>query len=54
MRRKSGIAGLLLLGISMTNLVILSHDIFKIDPRQIDHTKVILTMIDGRVVYQAH
>jgi predicted amidohydrolase YtcJ len=38
----------------LADLVILSHDIFKIDPEQIEHARVILTMIDGRVVYQAH
>ena len=36
----------------LADLVILSHDIFKIDPVEIDKAQVIMTMMDGRVVYQ--
>jgi predicted amidohydrolase YtcJ len=37
----------------LADLVILSRDIFKIDPKEIEEVKVILTMVDGRVVYEA-
>lgn len=36
----------------LADLVILSRDIFKIDPAEIDKVKVMLTMVDGRVVYE--
>ena len=36
------------------DLVILSHDIFQIAPEEIEHARIILTMIDGREVYRAH
>ena len=36
----------------VADLVMLSRDIFKIDPTQIDKTKVLLTIMDGRIVYQ--
>lgn len=36
----------------LADLVILSRDIFKIDPAEIDKVKVELTMVDGRVVYE--
>jgi predicted amidohydrolase YtcJ len=36
----------------LADIVILSHDIFKIDPKEIENVKVILTMVDGRVVYE--
>jgi predicted amidohydrolase YtcJ len=32
--------------------VLLSRDIFKIDPEEIENVKVVLTMVDGRVVYE--
>jgi predicted amidohydrolase YtcJ len=32
--------------------VLLSQDIFKIDPKEIENVKVVLTMVDGRVVYE--
>jgi len=37
----------------LADLVMLSADIFKIDPKDIEKTKVLLTIIDGRVVYEA-
>src|SRR6476661_6555479 len=36
----------------LADLVILSRDIFKIDPKEIENVKVTLTMVDGRVVYE--
>ena len=36
----------------LADLVILSKDIFKIDPKDIEKTMVVLTMMDGRVVYE--
>ena len=38
----------------LADLVILSSDIFKIDPREIENTRVVMTIIDGRVVFEAH
>ena len=35
------------------DLVILSRDIFKIDPKEIEKTKVMMTIMDGRVVYES-
>jgi len=37
----------------LADLVILSRDIFKIDPVEIEKVKVVLTIMDGRVVYEA-
>ena len=37
----------------LADLVILSQDIFKIDPVAIENVKVMLTIVDGRVVYEA-
>jgi predicted amidohydrolase YtcJ len=37
----------------LADLVILSRDIFKIDPTDIESAKVVLTIMDGRVVYEA-
>jgi len=37
----------------LADLVILSRDIFKIDPIEIEKVKVVLTLMDGRVVYEA-
>jgi predicted amidohydrolase YtcJ len=34
-------------------VVILSKDIFKIDPKEIDRVTVLMTIVDGRVVYEA-
>jgi predicted amidohydrolase YtcJ len=36
----------------LADLVLLSRDIFKIDPKDIENVKVVLTMVDGRVVYE--
>jgi predicted amidohydrolase YtcJ len=36
----------------LADLVILSRDIFKIDPKDISKTTVVLTMMDGRIVYE--
>jgi len=36
----------------LADLVILSRDIFKIDPKEIENVKVVLTMVDGKVVYE--
>ena len=37
----------------LADVVLLSRDIFKIDPNEIENATVLLTMIDGRVVYEA-
>jgi predicted amidohydrolase YtcJ len=37
----------------LADIVILSQDIFKIDPKDIENVKVVLTLVDGRVVYEA-
>ena len=37
----------------LADLVILSRDIFKIDPVEIEKARVTLTIVDGRVVYEA-
>jgi predicted amidohydrolase YtcJ len=36
----------------LADLVLLSSDIFKIDPKDIEKVKVLLTIVDGRVVYE--
>jgi predicted amidohydrolase YtcJ len=36
----------------LADVVILSRDIFKIDPKEIENVKVMLTIVDGRVVYE--
>jgi predicted amidohydrolase YtcJ len=36
----------------LADLVIVSRDIFKIDPKEIENVKVVLTMVDGKVVYE--
>ncbi|HEX5833192.1 MAG TPA: amidohydrolase, partial [Pyrinomonadaceae bacterium] len=36
----------------LADLVLLSRDIFKIDAKEIENVKVVLTMVDGRVVYE--
>ena len=33
-------------------MVVLSEDILNIDPAQIEHTKVEMTIFDGKVVYE--
>jgi len=37
----------------LADLVILSSDIFKIDPNDIEKVRVVMTIMDGRVVYDA-
>lgn len=37
----------------LADVVILSRDIFKIDPKEIETVKVVMTIMDGRVVYEA-
>ncbi|HEX8071350.1 MAG TPA: amidohydrolase [Pyrinomonadaceae bacterium] len=37
----------------LADLVILDRDIFEIDPADIEHARVTLTVMDGRVVYEA-
>lgn len=36
----------------VADIVILSRDIFKIDKNEIENTKVIMTIVDGRIVYE--
>ena len=36
----------------LADLIILSQDLFKVDPAQIGDTKVLMTMVGGKVVYQ--
>jgi predicted amidohydrolase YtcJ len=36
----------------LADLVILSRDIFKIDPNEIDKVRVVITIMDGRLVYE--
>jgi predicted amidohydrolase YtcJ len=36
----------------LADLVILSDDIFKIEPKEIEKVKVLMTIVDGRVVYE--
>ncbi|PYS73010.1 MAG: amidohydrolase [Acidobacteria bacterium] len=36
----------------LADLVILSRDIFKIDPKEIEKVTVVMTIMDGRVVYE--
>ena len=36
----------------LADLVILSRDIFKIDPKEIENVKVVMTIMDGRIVYE--
>jgi predicted amidohydrolase YtcJ len=38
----------------LADVVILTKDIFKIDPKEIQDVKVVMTIVDGRVVYEAH
>jgi len=37
----------------VADLVVISQDVFKVDPLKIAETKVLLTMVAGRVVYKA-
>jgi len=36
----------------LADLVILSRDIFNLDPAEIDKVKVVMTIMDGRVVFE--
>ena len=36
----------------LADLVILSHDIFRIDPVEIEKTRVMTTIMDGRIIYK--
>src|SRR5512135_2220671 len=36
----------------VADLIILSQDLFKIDPHQVAKTEVLLTMVGGKVVYE--
>jgi predicted amidohydrolase YtcJ len=48
---QEGVKGTITPG-KLADLVILSRDIFKIDPKEIESTKVVLTILDGRVIYE--
>ncbi|HET7205777.1 MAG TPA: amidohydrolase [Terriglobales bacterium] len=37
----------------LADLIVLSQDLFKIPPREIDKTEVMLTMVGGKVVYES-
>jgi predicted amidohydrolase YtcJ len=37
----------------LADVVMLSRDIFKIDPKEIEKVKIVLTIMDGRVVYES-
>ncbi len=37
----------------LADLVVLSHDIFDIEPMEILHARVEMTILDGRIVYQS-
>ena len=37
----------------LADLVMLHDDIFTIEPREIEKVKVVLTIVDGRIVYEA-
>ena len=37
----------------LADIVILSRDIFKIDPKEIEKVKIVMTIMDGRVVYNS-
>ncbi|HYN24253.1 MAG TPA: amidohydrolase [Pyrinomonadaceae bacterium] len=37
----------------LADLVIISRDIFRIDPRELENVKVVMTIMDGQVVYEA-
>ena len=37
----------------LADLIVLAHDLFRIEPTEIEKTEVLLTMVGGRVVYQS-
>lgn len=49
---QEGVKGSLAPG-KLADLVVLSRDIFTIDPEEIEKVKVVMTMVDGRVVYES-
>jgi len=38
---------------NLADIVMLSRDIFKIEPKEIERVKIVLTIMDGRVVYES-
>src|SRR5690349_19092917 len=50
---QEGVKGSLSPG-KLADLVLLSEDVFKIDPKKIDDVKVMLTIVDGRIVYDGN
>ncbi len=48
---QEGVKGSITTG-KLADLVILSRDIFKIDPKDIENVKVVMTIVDGRVAYE--
>lgn len=48
---QEGVKGTITPG-KLADLVILSRDIFKIDPKEIENVKVVMTIVDGRLVYE--
>ena len=49
---QDGVKGTVTAG-KLADLVILSRDLFKIEPVEIENVKVVLTIMDGRVVYES-
>lgn len=49
--REEAIKGSLAPG-KLADLVVLSEDIFHIDPVEVEHTRVEMTVFDGRIIYQ--
>jgi predicted amidohydrolase YtcJ len=49
---KEGSKGTITAG-KLADIVMLSQDLFRIEPREIEKVKVVLTIMDGRIVYQA-
>jgi len=48
---QEGVKGTISVG-KLADIVIVSRDIFKIDPNEIEHAKVVMTVLDGRIVYE--
>jgi predicted amidohydrolase YtcJ len=48
---QEGEKGMIVAG-KLADIVILSHDIFKIDPVEIEKVKVVMTIVEGRVVFE--
>jgi predicted amidohydrolase YtcJ len=46
-----GVKGTITVG-KLADLVMLSQDIFEVDPKEIERVKVELTIVDGRIVYE--